>query len=295
VTSRRQTRAAYGFLAPWLFGMVFLTVGPVLAALALSFTDYDAIGSPQLVGAENYVRAATDEQARSALSNTLFYTLMYVPAVVLVGLGVAMLLQRAGRTTGLFRTVIYLPVITPPVATGVVFLLILNGQQGALNNLLRALHLPAPYWTTDPDWIKPGIVIMALWSVGSIALILLAALQDVPPQLVEAARVDGAGPWNRFRHVTLPMISPALLFAAVISTIAAMQLFTEVYTMFFGTAETQPPEEAAFYVIYLFEQAFRFLNMGYASALAWLLFLVIVALTWLQLRLSRNLVHYRGS
>jgi multiple sugar transport system permease protein len=293
--SRRETRAAYAFLSPWLFGAVFLTAGPVLASLALSFTDYNALGSPHLVGIDNYERAATDPQARSAMGNTVVYTALYVPSVVLVGLGVAMLLQRAGRATGLYRTLIYLPVITPPVATGVVFLLLLNGQEGALNTVLGALHLPTPYWTTDPDWIKPGIVLMALWSVGSIALILLAALQDVPRQLEEAAWVDGAGPWRRFRHVTLPMISPALLFATVISSIAAMQLFTEVYTMYFGTATTQAPDEAVFYVIYLFEQGFRFLDMGYASALAWLLFLAILALTWVQLRLSRNLVHYRGA
>lgn len=289
-----QIRAAYGFLSPWIVGFVFFTAGPVVATLVLSFTSYDVINSPEFVGLENYQRALGDGAAFNAMGNTALYALMYVPLAVLIGLALAMLLQAAGRATGFFRTVFYLPVITPPVATGVLFLLLLNGQNGLLNDALRAVGLPAPYWTSDPEWIKPGIVIMALWSLGSVVIILLAALNEVPQTLVDAASIDGAGRLRRFWHVTLPMISPALLFVTIVTTIAAMQLFTEVYTMYFGTTTTNPPDEAVFYVIYLFEQGFRFLNMGYASALAWLLFLVILVLTAVQLSISRRFVHYRG-
>jgi multiple sugar transport system permease protein len=291
---KRSTRNAYFFLSPWLVGVVFFTVGPVLATLALSLTDYDVLSDPHYVGLDNYREAFSDPQVSTALGNTAFYAVLYVPASVVVGLGLALLLQHAGRAQGLFRSLVYLPVVTPPVATGVLFLLLLNGRDGALNAVLGWFGLPTPYWTSDPAWLKPGIVIMALWTVGSVVIILLAALQDVPRSLLDAARVDGAGPARRFWHVTLPMISPALLFVVVVNTIASMQLFAEVYTMYFGTTTTNPPDEALFYVIYLFEQGFRFLHMGYASALAWLLFLVIAGITAVQLGVSRRLVHYRG-
>jgi len=295
VTERgAHVRAAYGFLSPWIIGFVLFTAGPVVATLVLSFTDYDVLTDTSFVGLGNYQRALGDGQAYNAMGNTAFYALLYVPLSVLVGLGLALLLHAAGRATGFFRTVFYLPVVTPPVATGVLFLLLLNGRDGLLNDALRSVGLPAPYWTSDPAWIKPGIVIMMLWSIGSVVLILLASLNEVPQALLEAAQIDGAGRLRRFWHVVLPMISPALLFTVIINTIASMQLFAEVYTMYFGTTTTNPPDEAVFYVIYLFEQGFRFLNMGYASALAWLLFLLILALTLLQLRISRRFVYYRG-
>jgi multiple sugar transport system permease protein len=291
---RAETRAAYGFLSPWILGFVFFTAGPVAATLVLSMTEYDVLSPPTWVGLDNYREGLTDPRVGSALTNTALYTLMYVPASVVVGLGIAMLLRTAGRATGLFRTLIYLPVITPPVATGVMFLLLLNGQEGLVNDVLRTFGLPAPFWTSDPAWIKPGLVIMTLWSIGSVTIIFLAALEDVPQSLVDAALVDGASRWQRFTRITLPMISPAILFVVVVNTIASMQMFTEVYTMYFGTVTTNPPDEALLYVIYLFEQAFRFLNMGYASALAWILFLVIMVLTAIQLRVGRRHVFYRG-
>ncbi|MDP9443102.1 MAG: sugar ABC transporter permease [Actinomycetota bacterium] len=292
--SARETRAAYAFISPWIVGFVFFTAGPVLATLFLSMTEYDVLSSPTWTGLDNYRQALHDPDTAHALKNTGIYALMYVPSSVVLGLALAMLLQRAGRATGVMRTVMYLPVMTPPVATAVLFLLLLNGQNGLINEVLGAVGLPTPYWTSDPQWIKPGLVILSLWSIGSVTIILYAALQEVPESLTEAARVDGAGPWRRLWHVTLPMISPALLFVLVINTIASMQLFTEAYTMYFGTVTTNPPDEALFYVIYLFEQGFRFLHMGYASALAWLLFVVILAITLVQLWASRRMVFYRS-
>lgn len=291
---RPETRAAYGFLSPWVIGFLGLTLGPVVATFVMSFSDYDVLTSTQWVGTENYSDALDDPHAHAALKNTFFYTALYVPLSILIALGLALLLQSAGRLKGVFRTLIYLPVVTPPVATGVLFLQLLNGQTGLINQVLGTFTLPTPNWTTDPQWIKPGIVIMSLWSVGSVTLILFAALAEVPAHLREAALVDGAGAWRRFYHITLPMISPAIFFSVVVNTIASLQLFSEVYTMYFGATTTPPPEEALFYVVYLFEQAFRDFEMGYAAALSWLLFLIIMAITAVQLVVSRRLVHYRA-
>lgn len=291
---RPETRAAYGFLSPWVIGFLGLTLGPVVATFVMSFSDYDVLSSTQWVGTENYRDALDDPHAHAALKNTFFYTALYVPLSIGIALGLALLLQSAGRLKGVFRTLIYLPVVTPPVATGVLFLQLLNGQTGLINNVLGNFALPTPNWTTDPMWIKPGIVIMSLWSVGSVTLILFAALAEVPAHLREAALVDGAGAWRRFYHITLPMISPAIFFSVVVNTIASLQLFSEVYTMYFGATTTPPPEEALFYVVYLFEQAFRDFEMGYAAALSWLLFLIIMAITAVQLAVSRRLVHYRS-
>lgn len=291
---RPETRAAYAFISPWILGFVFFTAGPVLATLVLSMTEYDVLTRPEWIGFDNYRDAMANPDTGHALKNTATYALMYVPASMALGLALALLLQRAGRATGLMRTLMYLPVMTPPVATAVLFLLLLNGQNGLVNEVLGSVGLPTPYWTSDPDWMKTGIVILSLWSVGSVTIILYAALQEVPEALIEAARIDGAGALRRFWHVTLPMVSPALLFTTVVATIASMQLFTEAYTMYFGTASTNASDEVLFYVIYLFREAFSFFHMGYASALAWMLFLVILAITMAQLWLSRRLVFYRS-
>jgi multiple sugar transport system permease protein len=291
----RENRWVPVFLAPWIVGFLVFTAGPMVASLVLSFTSYDVISSPEYVGLDNYEQLVSDEQALRSMQNTLFYTALHVPLVICSALGLALLLQRLGRASGLFRTLFYLPSMTPPVAIGVLFLLLLNGQSGLINDALSVVGIDGPDWTTDPAWVKPGIVLMSLWSVGTTMVILFAALQDVPVELQEAARLDGATGWQSFRNVTLPMISGALLFATVINTIASLQLFAEVYTMFFGQQDASVAGDAAqFYVVYLFEQAFKFLHMGYASALAWLLFLVILVVTLLQLRLSKRFVYYEG-
>jgi multiple sugar transport system permease protein len=291
----RENRWVPVFLAPWIIGFLVFTAGPMVASLVLSFTSYDVISSPEYVGLDNYDQLVTDDQALRAMGNTMFYTALHVPLVIVSALGLALLLQRLGRMSGLFRTLFYLPSMTPPVAIGVLFLLLLNGQNGLINAALSTVGIDGPDWTTDPTWVKPGIVLMSLWSVGTTMVIFFAALQDVPVELQEAAELDGANGWQRFRNVTLPMISGALLFATVINTIASLQLFAEVYTMFFGQQNASAAGDSAqFYVVYLFEQAFKFLHMGYASALAWLLFLVILCITLVQLKVSKRFVYYEG-
>ena len=292
---RSDGRAALLFISPWIIGFVVFMAYPVLYTAYLSLTDYDVINDPTFVGLDNFRELAGDEKVTLALRNTFLYTAMSVPAQLVFSLGLALLLQRAGRAAGFFRTAFFLPKMTPPVAVGVLLLMLLNGQSGLLNEFLAWFGINGPNWTTDPSWVKPGLVVMSLWTVGSSVIILLAALQQVPEELLDAARVDGASWWRRLWHVVLPMISPAIYFIVVVDTIASLQSFTEAYTAFFGAGNTTYSNDAAlFYAIYLFQQAFEFLHMGYASALAVLLFAVVMVVTAVQVALSRRLVHYTG-
>jgi multiple sugar transport system permease protein len=295
---RRQLLWALVFLAPWVFGFLVFTAGPMLWSLYLSFTNYDPVlDRADWIGIDNYVRMTTDIQVPLSLFNTVYFTLLYVPLSIAFSLLLAIILNRAGgRTAGFFRTAFYVPNVTPAVAVGTLFLLILT-RNGILNDMLGLVGIEGPSWINDPNWVKNGIVIMMLWSVGGTVVILFAALRNVPGELYEAARIDGASAWKQFLNITVPMISGALFFVLVINTIASLQLFSEVYTMFYGQQEGQTAgtERAAlFYVIYLFRNAFEFFRMGYASALAWLLFVVIVAITIIQLRVSRRFVYYEG-
>ncbi len=254
-------------------------------------------GDAPFTGLDNYRRLATDPQVLHSLTNTMYYTLLHVPLMMAISLGLALLLKRVGRLQGFFRTVFYLPAMTPAVAVGVLFLLLLNTQTGLVNRALGLVGVTGPSWTTDPHWVLPGIVLMSLWSLGSSVIIYLAALQNVPQDLYEAAEIDGAGWWARFRSVTLPMISGALFFTLIVNTIAALQMFTEVYTMYFGNRQNAGAfnsDAASFYVIRLFQEAFQFLHMGFASAMAWILFLVIGLITLIQVRLSNRFVFYEG-
>jgi multiple sugar transport system permease protein len=294
---RQETRWAYVFLAPWIFGLVVFTAGPMLASLVLSFTRYDVISAPSFVGLDNYRELLADPAVARSLGNTVIYTAMHVPLHMAAALALAMLLRQVGRrSSGIFRTLFYLPVMTPKVAVGVLFLFLLNGQVGLVNRLIGLVGLDGPNWTTDAAWIKPGLVLMSLWAVGSTAIIYLAALNNVPRELYEAARLDGAGAAKQFWHVTVPMISGALFFTLIVNTIYSLQLFDEAYTMFFGNRQTAgySSDAALFYVVYLFQQAFQFLHMGFASAMAWLLFLVILVITALQVRFGNRFVYYEG-
>lgn len=290
----RETWAAFAFLSPWLFGFLVFTAGPMIASLILSFTDYSVIQTTHNVGWDNYHKLVHDPKVTTAMKTTLIYTAMVVPAHVIFSLGLAMVLARVGRAAGFFRTAFYLPVMTPAVAVGVLYLLLFNGDYGLVNAGLHFIGIHGPYWTTDPNWVKPSLVIMHLWKVGASVVILLAALMAVPTYLYEASAMDGASKWRRFRDVTLPMISPAIFFIVIINTIAALQTFDEVYTAFFNASTPYGTDASLFYVIYLFQEAFVSFHMGYASALAWGLFLVIAVITAIQVVGSRRFVYYEG-
>jgi multiple sugar transport system permease protein len=292
---RAETRAAWLFISPWVVGFLVFTAYPVLYTAYLSLTDYDVINDPHFVGLENFRTLLSDPKVALAMRNTAVFVVMSVPTHLLVALFLALLLNWAGRASGFFRTAFFLPKMTPPVAVGILLLLLFNGQSGLVNRMLGSVGIDGPAWTTDPTWVKPGLVMMTLWTVGGSVVILLAALRSVPQELYDASRVDGAGWWRQTWHVTIPMISGALFFVFIVNTIHAFQSFTEAYTAYFGSGNTTYSNDAAlFYAIYLFQQAFQFLHMGYASALAWLLFVVIMLVTLVQFRVSKRFVFYEG-
>ena len=298
----RETWTAYLFIFPWVIGFLMLTLGPMLASLYFSFTDYGieqiaGFEETKRVGLENYRQLLDDPKVQTSLVNTFTYTVMSVPAKMLVALGLAMILARITYAAGFFRTVFYLPDIMPPVAIGILILVLFNGSTGIVNKALGFIGIPGPFWTTDPTWIKPSLAIMSIWTVGGTMVIYLAALKAVPTHLYEAAAMDGAGPWRRFFNVTLPMISPALFFTFIVLTIAGLQTFTEVFTAYFGEGSTgaEDPDAALMNVVYLFRQAFEFFHMGFASAMAWLLFAIIMVVTVVQFVVSRRFVFYQGS
>ncbi|MBD0329713.1 MAG: sugar ABC transporter permease [Thermoleophilia bacterium] len=276
----------------------------MIASFYFSLTNYgvEQIGGfaeTEYVGAENYSRLLDDGKIPLALKNTFIYTGMMVPATMVVALALASILLRIGRAGDFFRTVFYLPQITPPVAVGILILVLFNGSYGVVNRALEALPFieQGPFWTTDPSWIKPSLAIMSVWAVGGTMVIYLAALRGVPQHLYEAAAMDGASAFRRFKDVTLPMISPALFFTFIILTIAGLNTFTEVYTAYFGAGSTgaEEPEAALMYAIYLFRQAFQFFNMGYAAAMAWLFFVIVMAVTLLNILGTRRFVFYQGA
>ncbi len=291
----QETIAGWLSISPWLVGFLVLTATPLIASLYFSFTKYDVLRSPEWVGLANYQKLFTDDRLFPvALRNTFVYALMFVPLDVGTGLAAALLLNQARRWQGFFRTVYYLPAITPAVATAYLWIWILNPNDGVVNRVLRFLHLPAPQWTVDPFWTKPAIVISQLWILGGSMIILLAALKGVPGSLYEAALLDGAGRLRRFKDVTLPMISGVLFFVATVSTINALNVFTQGFVMF--DEDGGPRNSALFVVMYLYKRAFGggTFQMGYASAIAWVLFLIVVAITLVQFWASKRWVYYES-
>lgn len=292
---RREAIAGWLFISPWLLGFAVFTVIAMGYSLVLSFSDYDlATNTGQFVGAANYQLVYEDPKVLTALANTFVYAAMAVPLEVILALGLANLLNGVRRGSGFFRTVFYLPKITPTVATASVFLLLLNGNTGAINQFLGLFGIPGPQWLVDSAWVKPSIVLMSLWGLAGSMVILLAAMQNVPRELYEAAEVDGASPWRRFWALTLPLISPSIFFVVVTNTIAALQVFDQAYLLFYRDQNSTAPDAALFYGVYLYQAAFRQFRFGLAAAMAWLLFAIILVITLIQLRVSRRLVHYEG-
>lgn len=304
----RETGAALFFASPWIIGFAVLTGGPVLFSIVLSFSRYDVLTDARYVGLANYRDVFADPVFYRSLLNT-GYMVLRIPLVMAVGLAMALLLNSGVRAIGLYRTALYLPVTMPLVASCLLWIWIFNSPASFLNEALRfcidtapahafewlvsrfttePFQLDVPLWLQDPRFSKSALIIMNVWAAGGGMVIWLAGLQSIPKQLYEAASIDGAGPLRRFWHVTLPMLSPYILFNSIVGLIGTMQVFTEAYIMTSGG----PVDSTLFYAYYLFRQAFQFLRMGYASALAWILFLVVLALTVLQLRLSKRWVHY---
>jgi len=300
---KKSLFAGLAFTSPWMIGLAVFTLYPVAASLFYSFCDYSILKEPVWSGLENYRQLWRDELFWKSLRNTLFYAALSVPLGTIVALSLALLLDQPVRGRGFFRTVFYLPSIVPVVASSMLWLWIFNGQYGLLNAallpLLRPFGLVPPAWLADPTWAKPALVVMSLWGTGNAMVIYLAGLQDVPRELYEAAEIDGAGAWQRFRHVTLPAISPVVYFNVVMGLISALQIFTQAFIISEAAngngngADGNPARSTLFYTIYLFSTAFYDLRMGYASAMAYVLFIVIASLTWLATRFWRARMNYR--
>jgi multiple sugar transport system permease protein len=296
----RESRAAYLFILPWIFGFLTLTLGPMIFSAYYSFTNYGVqqiagLAPTKTVGFDNYSQLVHDPYVRTALQNTLVYGLMMVPGRIIFALLLALILIRVGeRLGGIFRTIFYIPHITPPVAVGVLVLTLFNGPFGIVNKGLGYIGISGPYWLTEPHWIKPTIAIMDIWACGGTMVILLAALYGVPRHLYEAASMDGASKVRQFFTITLPMISPALFFCFIILTIAALNQFTVAYTAFFNSGNATTNSSALFYSVYLFLQAFKYFNMGFASAMAWLLFAISMIITGFNILMTRRFVFYQG-
>jgi len=293
--SRREAIAGLLFISPWIVGFCVFTLGAMVYSLVISFSHYNlASNRIRPAGFSNYANLIEDPKVVTSLQNTLFYALMAVPLEIAFALVLAMLLNRLGRSAGLFRTMYYLPKMTPAVATAAIFLLLLNGNTGAINGFLGFFGISGPQWLIDPAWVKPSIVLMTLWGVSGTMVIFLAALKNVPRELYEVAALDGAGPWRRFRNVTLPMISSAIFFNVIVLTIAALQVFDQAYLLFWRDQSNASPEASLFYGVYLYIQAFREFDFGFASAMAWLLFVIIMAISIGQVRVGNRFVYYEG-
>jgi multiple sugar transport system permease protein len=287
---RREALDGYLFIAPWLIGFVLFVAGPMLGSIALAMMRWDLIGPPQWVGLENIRWLFANRLVGLSLWNTAFYTFLSVPLSLMVSLGTALLLNQRLHFQSWFRTCFYLPAVMPAVANAVLWLWILNPDIGLANGLLRQLGLPALQWVYDAALAKPTFVLISLWGVGNTMIVFLAGLQSIPQSLYEVAEIDGARWWQRFRYITLPMLSPVILFNLIVGIIGSFQVFTNAFLLTNGG----PQNATLFTVLYIYRLGFEQANMGAASALAWLLFLIILVFSLIQLRLSRAWVYYEG-
>jgi multiple sugar transport system permease protein len=291
VTSQqtRQNLLGYAFVSPWLLGFVVFTLYPFLRSIYLSFTRYDIVSPPKWIGLANYETLLhNDPLFWKSITVTLTYAVVAIPLGVIAGVALALLLNSNVKGIAVYRTIFYLPSVVPAAATSVVFMWILNPQIGLINGILKNVGVIGPAWLNDAKWSLWSLIFMGLWGVGGSMVIYLAGLKDIPVHLYEAATLDGAGAFQRMRRITLPMLTPVIFFNLVMSTIGAFQYFTPAFIMTGGG----PEDSTLFYALYLFNRAWRFLDMGYASAMAWVLFLTVVTLTSILFRTQKRWVHY---
>jgi multiple sugar transport system permease protein len=292
---RRESLTGLAFVAPFIVGFILFSALPMAASLVLSLTDFDPREPDQIhfIGLENYAEMLRDPVLHESLWVTVRFGLMVVPLTLGVALGVAILVNSrllAGRNV--FRTLFYMPMQIPIVASTLVWIGVLHANTGWLNQALAIFGIDGPNWLQSPTWVGPALALMGLWGIGNMMLIFIAGLQSVPTELYDAAKVDGAGPWASFRHVTLPLISPVLFYNLIIAIIAAFQYFTQAYVVSNGRGD--PDRATLFFNLQLYREAFGFFNMGYASALAWLMFVIVLGLTIVLFRSAGSWVFSGG-
>jgi multiple sugar transport system permease protein len=297
--TKRKLRLGLLFITPWIIGFLAFTLYPMLASFAFSFTEYHVRDANEWIGLKNYITLMSDDLFWKSLSNTVYMVLVGVPLNLLFSFVCAVLLNLKVRGQSIYRVIYFLPSIVPVVASSMLWLWILNPNSGILNTFLEAIGLDGPNWFRDPVWAKPGLILLGLWGTGGTIVIYLSGLQDVPVSLLEAAELDGANWFQRLFHVTLPMVSPITLFNLITGVIGMFQYFTQAYVFGFavgttGSAIGAPLNATLFYSVLLYQIGFSFLRMGYASAMAWILFFIILACTILLLRLSKRYTYYSG-
>lgn len=288
---KNRTLTGFLFCAPMLVGLLAFTVIPVISSFWFSLCNYPILAPPRFIGVSNYVELTRDEQFWHSVRNTFTYVIGAVPLGMAVSLGLALLLNQKVAGIKVYRTLFFLPTVVPLVANSVLWIRLLDPNQGLVNSFLRALHVPPawlPGWLSDETWAMPGLILMSLWGAGGGAVLYLAALQDVPAELFEAAELDGAKPATRFWKITIPLISPVLLFTGVMGLIGGFQEFARAFVMTRGG----PWDSTLFYCLHLFNSAFTGFRLGYASAMAWVLFAMILAVTTVVMRSSMKHVQY---
>ncbi len=292
ISAREKVRLRNGLLlaSPWIIGLIVFYIYPIAASFYYSFTEYKTLTPAEWIGLRNYITLIREDPLfRLSLYNTLYYVVLEVPLSILVGICFALALNTKVIGAPIYRTIYFLPTLVPSVAAAVLWMWILNPQYGLINSMLYKLGINGPGWIADPKWSKPSIILMGIWGgVGRPVVIYLASLQDIPQQLYEAAEIDGANVWAKVRWITLPMLTPVILFNTIMGLIGAFQMFTQPFIMTDGG----PANSTLFYTLYLYRNAFRYFKMGYASAMAWILFLLIFLLTVLVFRSSSRWVYY---
>jgi multiple sugar transport system permease protein len=290
-TDARNLAKGLAFVSPWLVGFSVFMAVPIGLSFYYSLCDYPLAKPPLYIGGDNYRRLVHDPLFWRSLRNTAYYAAMALPAGMLVSLGLALLLNAKVWGQGMFRTIIFLPSLIPAVASAMLWLWMFNSKLGLLNHLLSLVGVHGPRWIADGRWAMPSLALMSLWGVGNTVVIYLAGLQDVPMELIEAAEIDGAGRWRRLWNVTLPMLSPVIFFNLIMALISTVQVLTVPYIMTQGG----PDNATYFYTMYLYDNAFRYVQMGYASAMAWIQLVIVLALTAVAFWSSRRWVHYQGN
>jgi multiple sugar transport system permease protein len=293
----RTLRTGLLFIAPWIVGFLCFQLYPILASLYYSFTTYSILDPGQWVGFANYQTMLTqDPEFWTGVGNTLYYAAIAVPVGLLVSFTLALLLNVRLPEMAWYRTIYYLPSLVPAVAGSFLFLWLLNPEFGLINSLLHYVGIEGPGWLTDPAWSKPSLILLSFWGIGASTIIFLAGLGDIPHELHEAAMLDGATWWRRLRAITVPMMTPIIFFNLILGIIGSFQVFTQVYILGNGSSQTPgaPQDSLLFYQLYLFVTAFANLKMGYASAMAWLLMLAILAVTLSVFKTQRRWVFYMG-
>lgn len=272
---KKREKQGFLFILPWLIGLLLFTLAPMIAAGYISLTDWNIVGNPNFIGFKNYMKIFKSDDFFHSLLVTVRYAVFAVPLTITTALVIAILLNKQRKGTAVYRVIYYMPAIVSGVAVAVVFKWILDPNYGLINAALRIFHISGPDWLFDPDWVLPSYLIMAVWGAGGGLLTYLAALKDIPEDLYGAAMIDGAGVLQRVRFITVPLMTPIIFYNLVLGIIGAFRKFTDAYVL--GGAG----KEGSFYMVHLYEEAFSHYRMGYATALAWILFVIILALTFI--------------